>query len=138
METAIKTQEKKDGRADTEVIETLLTRVWRVCKRDTDVFATALKRMAKSEFRRRVKGKDVDLSLLPPDYCVMAVSEINVWTAEPETRSVVKIEGGKLITMGGDTVNLDLVDSVDLLDIADRAEYLYRMQQRLKEEGHED
>lgn len=136
METAINSQAVKDRGVKIDVAQVLITRVWKICGRDTDVFATALKRMAKSEFRRRVKGKDVNLDLLPPDYSRMNVSEIDKWTAEPERRSVVEIKDGQLITSDGDTVDLDLVDSIDLLDLADRVEYLHGMQEKMKE--HED
>lgn len=136
METAIKTQGVRDRSVSIDVTQVLLTRVWRICKRDTDVFASALKRMAKSEFRRKTEGMDIDLRLLPPDYGVMEVSEVDKWTAEPETRRVVRVEGGQLLTSEGHAVDLDLVDSIDLLDIADRVEYLYGMQQTMRE--HED
>lgn len=136
METVINTEAVKDRLARIDVAQVVLTRVWKVCGKDTDVFATALKRMAKSEFRRKVKGKDMDLSLLPPDYGSMEVSEIGKWTAEPETRRVVEVRDGQLLTSEGRAVDIDLVDSIDLLDIADRVEYLYRMQEKIK--GHED
>lgn len=136
METVINTEAVKDRLARIDVAQVVLTRVWKVCGKDTDVFATALKRMAKSEFRRKVKGKDIDLSLLPPDYGSMEVSEIGKWTAEPETRRVVEVRDGQLLTSEGRAVDIDLVDSIDLLDIADRVEYLYRMQEKIK--GHED
>lgn len=136
METVINTEAVKDRLARIDVAQVVLTRVWKVCGKDTDVFATALKRMAKSEFRRKVRGKDIDLSLLPPDYGSMEVSEIGKWTAEPETRRVVEVRDGQLLTSEGRAVDIDLVDSIDLLDIADRVEYLYRMQEKIK--GHED
>lgn len=136
METVINTEAVRDRHVRIDVAQVVLTRVWKVCGKDTDVFATALKRMAKSEFRRKVRGKDIDLSLLPPDYGAMEVSEIDKWTAEPETRRVVEVRDGLLLTAEGRAVDIDLVDSIDLLDIADRVEYLYRMQEKMK--GHED
>lgn len=136
METVVNTEAVKDRLARIDVAQVVLTRVWKVCGKDTDVFATALKRMAKSEFRRKVRGKDIDLSLLPPDYGSMEVSEIDKWTAEPETRRVVEVRDGQLLTSEGRAVDIDLVDSIDLLDMADRVEYLYRMQEKIK--GHED
>lgn len=136
METVVNTEAVKDRLARIDVAQVVLTRVWKVCGEDTDVFATALKRMAKSEFRRKVRGKDIDLSLLPPDYGSMEVSEIDKWTAEPETRRVVEVRDGQLLTSEGRAVDIDLVDSIDLLDMADRVEYLYRMQEKIK--GHED
>lgn len=112
----------------TRQVQALISKAWDICDGDIGAFDTAMRHVAENVFDKVTDGRDLDLTRFDEEHNSLTIKVIDKY--DPSIGTITGIKDGKLNT-GYYLRTLDDLEPIDILDMCNILEDLYKMQDKL-------